>query len=70
MTAGFLVIVGLWGIGIERCWNRLYACRWYACKSNFVKFYEALFKANNWSFDLKSYRLVGMVEDLRAFSCP
>ena len=54
MTTGFLVIVGFWGIGIERCWKRLFDARGYSWKSNFVKFFEVLFKANNWFFDLTS----------------
>ena len=54
MTAEFLVIVGYLGIGTERCWKRLFEGRWYSWKLNFVKSFKALFKANTWSFDLKS----------------
>jgi hypothetical protein len=54
MTTGFLVIVGYLGIGIERCWKHLLEAREYSWKSNSVKFFEVLFKANNWSFDLTS----------------
>lgn len=54
MTIKFLVIVGYWRIGIERCWKRLSESRSFSWKSNSPKFYEALVKANNWSFDLKS----------------
>jgi hypothetical protein len=47
-------MVGYWGIGIERCWKRLFEARGHSWKSNSVIFFEVLFKANNWSFDLKS----------------
>ena len=47
-------MVGYWGIGIERCWKRLFEARGHSWKSNSVKFFEVLFKANNWSFDLTS----------------
>lgn len=53
MMIGFLVMAGYGIIGIERCWKRLAMGRWYSWESNFVTFFEALFKANNWSFDLK-----------------
>lgn len=54
MTMKILVIVGYWRIGIERCWKRLSENRRFSWKSKSQKFYEALVKANNWSFDLKS----------------
>ncbi len=34
--------------------KRLLEGQWYSWKLNVVKFFDALFKADNWSFDLKS----------------
>ena len=45
--------MGYWGIGIERCWKRLFKSRLYLWKLNAVKFFETLIKTNYWSFDLK-----------------
>ncbi len=53
MTKEFLIIVGYWGIGIERYWKRLFMGQWYSWKSNLEKLFETLFKTNNWSFDLQ-----------------
>jgi len=53
MTTGFLVIVGYWGIGIERCWKRLFERSGFTWKSNVGRFFEPFSKANDWFFDLK-----------------
>jgi hypothetical protein len=53
MSRLFFVIVGCLGIGIERCWKRLFEDQWYSWKSLFVKPLDALFKENSWSFDLR-----------------
>ena len=52
MTMKFLVIVGYCGTGMERCWKRLRESQCYLWKSKIETFFETLFKANDWSFDL------------------
>ncbi len=54
MTMRILVIAGYCGTGIERCWNRLTESRCFSWKLKIETFFEALFKANDWSFDLQT----------------
>ena len=62
MTTECLVIAGCLGIGIERCWKRLFEDQWYFLKSWFVKPVAVLFKENSWSFDLKHLSLLGVID--------
>lgn len=62
MTTECLVIAGCLGIGIERCWKRLFEGQWYFLKSWSVKPVAVLFKENSWSFDLKHLSLLGVID--------